>query len=246
MDGLQACRVHQDVLEIITQSNPNYDNGLNKTTDLHLGSRILAIADAYDSLSHKQAYRESKTHEEILSILGGSAGTRFDGNLVNLMNRWMQAEGPPSSREPQDPAKLQDAGIFQLAEEMQASSLCHIFSYLHGLESTYDGFYLVDSDLKFRIWNTGMERLLGRNASKMLDQNWTSRQIAFADKHGRQFPDEARPMSEVIQGGQARTAQLQIQHVDGQWLDVEVMTVPMIDHDGSLQVCRGNLPGSVA
>ena len=235
MDVLQACRVHQDVLEIITQSNPNYDNGLSKTTDLHLGSRILAIADAYDSLSHKQAYREAKTHEEILSILGGSAGTRFDGNLVNLMNRWMQAEGPPSNREPQDTAKLQGAGIFQLAEEMQASSLCHIFSYLHGLESTYDGFYLVDSDLKFRIWNTGMERLLGRNSAKMLDQNWTSRQIAFADKHGRKLADEARPMSEVIQGGQARTAQLQIQHVDGQWLDVEVMTVPMIDHDGSLQ-----------
>jgi diguanylate cyclase (GGDEF)-like protein/PAS domain S-box-containing protein len=113
--------------------------------------------------------------------------------------------------------------------------LCHIFSYLYGLESTYDGFYLVDSDLRFRIWNSGMERLLGQDASKMLDQNWTSRQIAFADKQGRALPDAARPMSEVIHGGQARTAQLQVQHVDGHWLDVEVMTVPMIDHDGSLQ-----------
>lgn len=235
MDVLQACRVHQEVLDIITQSNHNYDNGLQNTTELHLGSRMLAIADAYDSLSHKQVYRPAKTHEEILSILGGSVGTRFDGNLVNLMNRWIQAEGPPSSRELQEPPKLQGAGFFQLAEEMQASSLCHIFSYLYGLESTYDGFYLVDSDLKFRIWNTGMERLLGRDAAKMLDQNWTSRQIAFADKNGRPLSDDSRPMSEVIHGGQARTAQLQVQHVDGHWLNVEVMTVPMIDHDGSLQ-----------
>lgn len=235
IDVLQACRVHQEVLDIITQSNPNFDNGLRNTTELHLGSRILAIADAYDSLSHKQVYREAKTHEEILSILGGSAGTRFDGNLVNLMNRWIQAEGLPSSRELQEPPKLQGAGFFQLAEEMQASSLCHIFSYLYGLESTYDGFYLVDSDLKFRIWNTGMERLLGCDAAKMLDQNWTSRQIAFADKHGRPLAEDARPMSEVVQGGEARTAQLQVQHVDGHWLNVEVMTVPMIDHDGSLQ-----------
>ncbi len=235
MDVLQACRVHQDVLDIITQSNPNYDNGLHNTTELHLGARILVIADAYDSLSHKQVYRSAKTHEEIVSILGGSAGTRFDGNLVNLMNRWIQAEGPPSSREMQEPHKLQGAGFFQLAEEMQASSLCHIFSYLYGLESTYDGFYLVDSDLKFRIWNTGMERLLGRDASKMLDQNWTSRQIAFADNQGRPLSDDSRPMNEVIHGGQARTAQLRVQHVDGHWLDVEIMTVPMIDHDGSLQ-----------
>lgn len=235
IDVLQACRVHQEVLDIITQANPNYDNGLRNATELHLGSRMLAIADAYDSLSHKQVYRDAKTHEEILSILGGSAGTRFDGNLVNLMNRWIQAEGPPSSRELQEPPKLQGAGFFQLAEEMQASSLCHIFSYLYGLESTYDGFYLVDSDLKFRIWNTGMERLLGRDAAKMLDQHWSSRQIGFADKQGRPLADESRPMSQVLHGGQARTAQLQVQHVDGHWLNVEVMTVPMIDHDGSLQ-----------
>ena len=235
MDVLQACRVHQDVLDIIAQSNPVYDIGLHNTAELHLGARILAIADAYDSLSHKQAYREAKKHEEILAILAGSAGTRFDGNLVNLMNRWIQAEGPPSSGEIQEPTKFQGAGFFQLAEEMQASSLCHIFSYLYGLESTYDGFYLVDSDLRFRIWNTGMERLLGRDAARLLDQNWTSRQIAFADKNGRPLADAARPMSEVIQGGQARTAHLQIQHVDGNWVNVEVMTVPMIDHDGSLQ-----------
>ncbi len=235
MDVLQACRVHQDVLDIITQSNPIYDSGLHNTAELHLGARILAIADAYDSLSHKQPYREAKSHAEVLAILGGSAGTHFDGNLVNLMNRWVQAEGPPSSGEMQEPTKFQGAGFFQLAEEMQASSLCHIFSYLYGLESTYDGFYLVDSDLRFRVWNTGMERLLGRDAARLLDQNWTSRQIAFADKDGRPLADAARPMSEVIQGGPSQTAHLQVQHVDGHWVNVEVMTVPMIDHDGSLQ-----------
>ena len=235
IDVLQACRVQQEVLDIIAQSNPNYDLGLCVATDLHLGSRILAIADAYDSLSHKQSYRAAKTHEEILSILGGSAGTRFDGNLVNLMHRWIQANGAPSMNDMHEPTKLQGAGFFQLAEEMQASSLCNIFSYLYGLESTYDGFYLVDSDLRIRIWNTGMERMLGRDAEKMLDQNWTSRQIAFADKQGRPLAEASCPMSEVIRGGQARTAQLQVQHVDGHWLSVEIMTVPMIDHDGSLQ-----------
>ena len=50
MDVLQACRVHQEVLDIIYQSNPNYDNGVRNYTELNLGARILAIADAYDSL----------------------------------------------------------------------------------------------------------------------------------------------------------------------------------------------------
>ena len=236
IDVLQACRVHQEVLEIINQSTPNYDGGQHGSKELHLGARILAIADAYDSLSHKQVYREAKTHAEILSILAGSAGTRFDGNLVSVMNRWIQAAGTPFSRELQEPpAPNNGAGFFQLAEEMQASSMCHIFSYLHTLESMYDGFYLVESDLKFRIWNTGMERLLGQPASKMLDQTWTSRQVEFADKQGRPLSDSAHPLREVIKSGKAQTAQVQVRHSDGRWFEVELMSVPLIDHDGSLQ-----------
>ena len=235
IDVLQACRVHQEVLEIINQSTPNYDSGQHGSRELHLGARILAIADAYDSLSHKQVYREAKSHAEILSILAGSAGTRFDGNLVSVMNRWIQAEGTPFSREPQEAPGANGAGFFQLAEEMQASSMCHIFSYLHTLESMYDGFYLVESDLKFRIWNTGMERLLGQPASKMLDQNWTSRQVQFADKHSRPLSDTSHPLREVIKSGKAQTAQVQVRHLDGRWINVELMSVPLIDHDGSLQ-----------
>lgn len=235
MDVLQACRVHQDVLDIIDQATPNYDNGQLGNKELHLGARILAIADAYDSLSHNQAYRDAKSHTEILAILSGSAGTRFDGNIVSVMHRWIQAEGLPFSRELQEAPVSNPAGFFQLAEEMQASSMCNIFSYLYALESMYDGFYLVDSDLKFRIWNSGMERLLGQPASKMLDQNWTSRQVEFADKQGRALSDDSNPLREVMQSGKAQTAQLQVRHLDGRWIPVELMSVPLIDHDGSLQ-----------
>jgi diguanylate cyclase (GGDEF)-like protein len=235
LDVLQACRVHQEVLDIISEANPNHALGLNSKTELSLGARILAIADAYDSLSHKQVYRDGKSHEEILSVLGGSAGTRFDGNLISVMNRWILAEGLPFNSDQEDSPKLNGAGFFQLAEEMQASTMCHIFSYLYVLESMYDGFYLVDSDLRYRIWSCGMEQLLGRPFSQMLDRHWTSRQVEFADNKGQPLPDIACPLRQVIQSNQAQTAQLKVQHAQGQWLDVEVMTVPLLDHDGTLQ-----------
>jgi diguanylate cyclase (GGDEF)-like protein/putative nucleotidyltransferase with HDIG domain len=235
LDVLQACRVHQEVIDIISDANLNHANGLRSKTELSLGARILAIADAYDSLSHKQVYREGKTHEEILSVLGGSAGTRFDGNLINVMNRWIQAEGLPFNSDQEDSPKLNGAGFFQLAEEIQASTMCHIFSYLYALESMYDGFYLVDSDLRYRIWSTGMEQLLGRPFSQMLDRHWTSRQVELADTRGRPLPDAKCPLRQVIQSNQAQTAQIKVRHVEGQWLDVEVLTVPLFDHDGTLQ-----------
>ncbi len=235
MDVLQACRVPQEVLDIINQSNPNYDNGVRNNTELNLGSRILAIADAYDSLSNKQVYRDAKTHEEILAILGGSAGTRFDGNLVNVMNRWVQAEGLPFTRELVEPQLVVDGNFFHLAEEMQASSMCHIFSYLYVLESMYDGFYLLDADQHCRIWNTGMERLLGRSAVRMLEQPWSSKQVEFADQHDRPLEDMKQPLQEVIKTGKPLTSQLKVKHLTGQWLNVEVMSVPLFDHNGSLQ-----------
>ena len=235
MDVLQACRVHQEVLDIINQSNPNYDNGVRNNTELNLGARILAIADAYDSLSNKQVYRDAKTHEEILAILGGSAGTRFDGNLVNVMNRWVQAEGLPFTQQLAEPQSAMNGSFLHLAEEMQASSMCHIFSYLYVLESMYDGFYLLDAELQFRIWNTGMERLLGRSAVRMLGQRWSSKQVEFADQHDQLMEDLKQPIQEVIKTGKPLTTQLKVKHLTGQWLNVEVMSVPLFDHNGSLQ-----------
>ncbi len=235
MDVLQACRVHQEVLDIINQSNPNYDNGVRNNTELSQGSRILAIADAYDSLSNKQVYRDAKTHEEILAILGGSAGTRFDGNLVNVMNRWVQAEGLPFKNQLAEPQTVVDGSFFHLAEEMQASSMCHIFSYLYVLESMYDGFYLLDAEMQFRIWNTGMERLLGRSAVRMLGQRWSSKQVEFADQNERLMDELKQPLQEVMKTGKPLTSQLKVKHMSGQWLNVEVMSVPLFDHNGSLQ-----------
>ena len=235
MDVLQACRVHQEVLEIIRQSNPNYDHGARNNTELNLGARILAIADAYDSLSNKQVYRDAKTHDEIIAILGGSAGTRFDGNLVSVMNRWVQVEGLPFKSNLVEPSSGAENGFFQLAEEMQASSMCHVFSYLYVLESMYDGFYLLDADLRFRIWNTGMERLLGNSAVRMLEQPWSSKQVEFADNQNRPLEDLRQPLQEVIKTGKPLTSQLKVKQVTGQWLNVEVMSVPLFDHNGSLQ-----------
>src|SRR5207249_1591057 len=39
MDVLQACRMPQDVLDLINQSNPNYDNGMHNQTECNLGAR---------------------------------------------------------------------------------------------------------------------------------------------------------------------------------------------------------------
>ena len=68
---------------------------------------------------------------------------------------WVKSKSPQAN-----PASAPTPGHPE--DALHASTLCHIFSYLYLLESLYDGFYLVDSDLRFLVWNSGAERLLGR------------------------------------------------------------------------------------
>ncbi|MDN5348236.1 MAG: hypothetical protein PWP65_1800, partial [Clostridia bacterium] len=57
---------------------------------IHLLSRILAIADAYDAMTSERPYRRALTHEEALEELKRCAGTQFDPRLVEVFVRLME------------------------------------------------------------------------------------------------------------------------------------------------------------
>ncbi len=59
-----------------------YPLGL-KGEEISLEARILAIADAFDAMISKRAYREAFSTQEALEELKKCAGTQFDPNLVN-------------------------------------------------------------------------------------------------------------------------------------------------------------------
>src|SRR6185503_16694674 len=110
----------------------------------HQGSRILSVADAYDSLATDKVYRPGKSHQEIMKVLTESAGTQFDGNVVRTLARWIDSEGLPFTPGHLDPAAGSNPrSSADPNEGREANSLGNIFSYLYLLESLYDGFYLV-------------------------------------------------------------------------------------------------------
>lgn len=240
IDVLQACRVHQEVLDIVLQSHLHY-NGANDGyrrigSDVHQGARILAVADAYESLTSHQVYRQGKSHQEALKILMDAAGAQFDGNVVLSLSRWVEAEGLPFEAE-RTPAEPHGDWSQKLSPEeiQEANTLCHIFSYLYLLESLYDGFYLVDIDRRFVIWNCGSERLLGHSPHAMTNHTWSSRKLKQATSDGAEIPDRDCPLNVVMNTRRPVTQIMKYQHRDGHWVDVEAQTVPLLDRDGELQ-----------
>ena len=55
-----------------------------KGEDIHIYGRIVAIADVFDALSFKRAYKERWTTEEVLSYMKDMSGKHFDPKLIEL------------------------------------------------------------------------------------------------------------------------------------------------------------------
>ncbi len=60
-----------------------YPHGL-AGDDIPLGSRIVAIADAYEAMVSSRPYKDSRSHEEALAELERCSGTQFDPQLVAI------------------------------------------------------------------------------------------------------------------------------------------------------------------
>jgi diguanylate cyclase (GGDEF)-like protein/putative nucleotidyltransferase with HDIG domain/PAS domain S-box-containing protein len=239
VDVLQACRVNKEVVKFIVQAAHHYHGYIGRTrpagSNFCQGARILAVADAYDSLSTDKTYRDAKSHADILAILKEASGSQFDGNIVKALERWVENEGLPFTESQDDPTPAVGSPKASRSQNApEASSLGHIFAYLYLLESLYDGFYLVDADMRFVIWNRGAEKLLAREAHDMLDQAWTSSLLGYADKLGDSLGEKDIPMKRAIETRTTTTQNVQIESGDGRWIDVELQSVPLIDAEGNL------------
>ncbi|QDT63400.1 bifunctional diguanylate cyclase/phosphohydrolase [Calycomorphotria hydatis] len=237
-DILQACKVDPQVYEFIVQSNQYYsstsDGCRRLGSEAHQGARILCVADAYDSLRTDQVYREAKPHAEVMKLLNEASGSQFDGSIVAAMERWIDQEGPGTFDPDLDGDSASRSNRVDPGS-INTDQLQHIFSHLHILESLYDGFYILDADLKFVLWNLGAERLFGRSQQEVLGLPMSSKFLEYADRLGNELPEAEYPLQQVLAHGRPISAGLRYKKSDGNWRDVEIQSIPLYDNDGQLQ-----------
>ncbi len=83
---LEDIKQLKDVITIIKYHHEHFDgNGYPygiKGEEIPIGSRIIAIADAYDGMVSNRAYREAMKPEDAMQVLEKLAGKQFDPQIV--------------------------------------------------------------------------------------------------------------------------------------------------------------------
>ena len=85
---LEDIKQLRDVVEIIKYHHEHFDgNGYpygKKGDEIPIGSRILAVADAFDSMVTPKAYRNQITPREAITRIKENANTQFDPSVVDI------------------------------------------------------------------------------------------------------------------------------------------------------------------
>lgn len=75
-----------------------YPHGL-RGSEIPLGARIVAVADAYHAMIHDRPYSTAKAHEDALRELRANAGTQFDPDVVDVFCSIYADAVPPDGLE---------------------------------------------------------------------------------------------------------------------------------------------------
>ncbi len=97
-----------------------YPNGL-RGEEIPRSSRVVAVADVFDSLTHERPYKRAWTIRETLTEIRGNAGRHFDPSVVAAMMRIAPEAAPwaASPRRQKDPGPARP-GAGSVERELEA------------------------------------------------------------------------------------------------------------------------------
>lgn len=253
---MQVLRIDTSLISMLTMLHHNFDGagvearGAGVSHELPLGPRILAVADAYDSLSSPKSYRRGMTHGEVMKILNEHSGSRYDGNVIKTLNRWHEADGDQlfGMGDPfGDPAQRM---VISDAERDEVVVLTQILNILYQFHSLYDGFFIVDSNMEYCVWSDGMEELSGKGPGHTVGRSWQPCDVSLSpitQTARNDLSPREEILPQVMRNGRAQFAS-RVCDVDGnRQLSVDVYTMPILGDrakvNGVVQLfrCKGGV-----
>ena len=233
---LQALHAQGELIAILTALYQNYDaagverDAVSDLRQIPLGSRILAVADAYDSLSSPKPWRRGMPHREVMQILRDQEGTRYDGTIISTLARWHESEGHRLLPQTDPFTKDRPSAVSEEARN-EVIVVTQILQMLYEFQTLYDGYFLLSESGQYRIWSDGMPGLSGRSVPQMLGRSWRSADVRLSPvtQTGRRSMNTPQEeiVPQVLRSGRAQFCSRVCTVHDTQQLSVDVYTLPL-------------------
>ena len=192
---LRGCTSDQDLLNIVLHANAWYDSRRKddgpRGDAIPFGSRMLAIADAFDAMTTDSVYRPAMSRERAIQELIDCSCTQFDPELAVDFNRMLE----------QRPEMLQGAIVNRWLQELQCEHNHGVWGVLPGTarpraESTNrdrlffghligtlrDGVAFTDAEGTITQWNPGMQSLTAIAGEAIVGKSWSYEGVRLRER----------------------------------------------------------------
>jgi diguanylate cyclase (GGDEF)-like protein/PAS domain S-box-containing protein len=243
LEILANCCPSQVIVDIIRNSAGWYDGSRANyplvAKNIPLGARMLAIVDAFDSMTTDQTYRRALSRDRALHELFSHAATQFDPDLVKAfsqLNVSMQLHQQVISHwlgrlDPQQSNRFWRS--LPAPAPVERAVPCEALFQKKLLDNMYDAVIFVDRNLRIVLWNRGAERLTGIASASVLHHHWSPRLIGMSDSRQGELRGLDCPITYCINTGVQSLRRLVVTNRHEQSIAVDVHTVPVVGSDGT-------------
>lgn len=235
------------VTDVIVASGAWYDGSHEHVKlagdAIPLLARMLAIVDAYDSMTTDHVYRPARSRERAVAELFACAGTQFDPALVrNFAEQASNAPGPMREEVARRwlgaldaAAPLPWAPTARLAGAAPWDDAAGALFERVLIEHMHDGVIFVDPQRRIHLWNTGAERLTGVASAAAVGQTLAPSLLVMSRPDGALIDDEACPIAAAIATGAAGMQRMSVIGRNGSHVEVDLHAIPVMGPGGAIQ-----------
>jgi len=209
---------------------------------LSLGARMIAIVDAYDSMTTDCVYRPAMSIERATAELFACAGTQFDPDLVQdfcgLLDRGRVQFDAAHARQWLQQIEPESANAFwgwqTASKETQATTSGSMPFNAQLLQNMHDGVIFVDARMRILLWNRAAERMTGVSESSVQRKHWSPSLLGLRDERGHLLSDKECPVAEGLRSGVQTLRRLIIKGGNKKQIPIDVHVAPVLASDSTI------------
>ncbi|MEZ6136938.1 MAG: diguanylate cyclase [Pirellulaceae bacterium] len=232
VEMLRGAGASEIILRIVEESRSAFET----SPDQHPLARMMAIVDAFDSMTTEQVFRRAHSRDRAIEELCSHAGVQFDPALVRdfvelvirprpdleaeMIQRWLSELAGDST--PGFSGGLGPSGALQ--------SLIDTVFHRRLLDTLSDVAIYLDAGGQILHWNRAAERLSGHRAESLMHCTFNSELLGLSDEAGQPLAPDACPLAKAANTNTLITQRMQVVRPDGQRIKVNFSAIPVFSN----------------